>query len=97
MHGALAGSLIARIKKFKEILQEVEPSSIEKTLNDFQCDMHPEREVAIWEKIAEGYHNHVSRNPHLSHKEKMKVYRDLLVASMEEEPLRVGLEKPTRE
>ena len=90
MHEALAGPLVVRVKRFKEILGEVEPMPLEKTIDDFRRDMHPEREVAIWEKIAEGYNKHVSSNPSLSLKEKRKVYADLLIASMGEEPIMVG-------
>ena len=86
-HEALAGSLVARIKAFKKILHEVEPVPMEKTIDDFLHDMHPEREVAVWEWIAEEYQKKTIGKP-LPAAKKLRIYAKLLDASMEKYPLR---------
>lgn len=87
-HEVLAGSLVARIKAFKEILHEVEPVPIEKTIDDFLHDMHPEREVAVWEWIAAEYQKKTMGKP-LPREKKLLIYGNLLTASMEKYPVRV--------
>ena len=94
LHEALAGSLIARIRAFKKILHGVEPASIEKTLEDFLRDVHPEREVAVWEWIAEEYQKKTTGKP-LPREKKLLIYGNLLTASMEKYPVRVVRGIPT--
>ena len=84
-HIALTESLTERIKAFKKVLHEVEPSSIEKTIDDFMRDHHPEREIAVWEKIAERYQKKV--NQKMTSEQKKELYAELLVQSMKEDPI----------
>ena len=60
-HDELPSELVDRIKIFKEVLGDVEPSSLAATLENFQRDMHPEREVEIWERIARAYHDFITK------------------------------------
>lgn len=94
-HEALAGSLVARIKAFKKILHEVETAPLQETLDAFLHDMHPEREVAVWEWIAEEYQKKTMGKPR-SFSEKMRIYTNLLNASGEKFPLIVAPEAPKR-
>ena len=87
-HEALAGSLVARIKAYKKILREVEPACIEETISDFLRDMHPEREVVVWEWIAKEYQQKTAGKPFLLEK-KARIYADVLKASTEKYPIRV--------
>lgn len=79
-HELLAGSLVARIKAYKAILHEVEPTTLEEAMDDFLRDVHPEREIAIWEKIAESYQEQVNRNPSMTTQEKIILYATLLTS-----------------
>ena len=81
-HASLPPDLIKRIKSFKQILGEVETSTLEKTIKNFQRDQHPEREVAVWERIAAAYRLYVCENPSDNMAIKRDVYRVLLGASM---------------
>ena len=61
-HEELPPDLVDRIRAFKEVLGDVEPSSLEGTIENFQRDMHPEREVEIWERIARAYKDFITRH-----------------------------------
>ena len=54
-HESLPDDLIVRIINFKKIIGDVEVTTIEQTIQNFKHDTHPEREVAIWEWIANFY------------------------------------------
>lgn len=73
---------IARVLQFKEILKEVETSSLEETVSNFQRDVHPERELLIWEKIAEHYALSVKEHPEWELLEKKELFKMLLGASL---------------
>lgn len=88
-HESLPIDLIERIKNFKEILREVETMSIEQTLYNFRCDRNPENEVAIWEGIATKYNEYISTHPQINLEQKKDIYKQLLVASSEENPITV--------
>ena len=61
-HGELPPDLVTRIKAFKQALGDVEPSSLEATIENFRRDMHPEREVEIWERIARSYQDFTTKH-----------------------------------
>lgn len=46
---------IARITRIQARMAEVDPTPLPKLLEDFSRDAHPEREIAIWEAIADAY------------------------------------------
>ncbi len=81
-HGKLPADLVTRIIRFKNILHEVEPGSLEDTLSDFSRDVHPEREVAVWENIANAYERYISNRPALPHASKQEAFHVLLGFSM---------------
>jgi len=87
---ALTESLIERIKAFLLILREVDPlaSSLEESIDDFLRDHNPEREIAVWEKIAERYQKSVEQKPDMTSEQKKELYAMLLRQSMDEDPIR---------
>jgi hypothetical protein len=88
-HGDLPLALINRIKNFKQMLGDMDPTSLEGTLENFRRDTNPEKEIAIWESIATVYKDTVSKNSSMTFEEKRNVYRDLLARSMETNPIKV--------
>ena len=88
-HGDLPLALVNRIKNFKQMLGDMDPTSLEGTLENFRRDTNPEKEIAIWESIATVYKDTVSKNPNMTFEEKRNVYRDLLARSMETNPIKV--------
>lgn len=74
----LSDEFIERVKNFKQLLDEVESSSIDITLENFKMDLNPHEELLIWEHIAKIYSQFVSANPELSLKQKKNVFGILL-------------------
>jgi len=62
-HEALSPDLINRIKKYRDLLGDADPGSLEDVIDSFRCDVRPEKEIAIWERIA-----HVFQNVAAGHK-----------------------------
>lgn len=78
----LPGGFIARVQKYKEILQEVETTSLEETVSNFQRDILPERELEVWENISHLYEISVENNPNWTVKDKEKFFGELLTSSL---------------
>ena len=78
----LPEGFIKRGQKFKKILAEVETTTLEQTVANFQQDRHSERELKLWEHIAFNYQNFIKANPNLTLEEKKDVFRVLLSLSM---------------
>ncbi|MEI6864358.1 MAG: hypothetical protein WCK46_03310 [Candidatus Adlerbacteria bacterium] len=55
--------LIQRIERFKAILGDAEPKSLEETLQHFEQDENPEGEVRVWEKIAGAFQRWLADHP----------------------------------
>ena len=96
-HAVLPQELLERIKKFKAVLFEVEPAPLDETIEDIRRDLHPEREVAVWEKIAAAYQADLDRDPAMSLNDKKKLYASRLLASTEDDPVIVVPDSETGE
>ena len=94
-HEKLPEALVERIKEFHKVLAEVDVAPLEKVIDNFRGDLHPDREVAIWEGIAEKYQTRVKSSWGI-HKKK-ELYGKLLRQSMDENPLVVGFRPPQDE
>lgn len=55
-HHDLPETLLVRIQNIYFALRDVISVSLEKSIESFQRDLHPENEVAIWERIVSGVH-----------------------------------------
>lgn len=89
-HKELSEELIERIKAYKEILADVEPSSLEQALDDFKRDRNPENEVRVWEKIALTYKHYCEVHPKNSSNDRKRAYAKALQDSIVSNPLIVG-------
>jgi hypothetical protein len=81
-HLVLSDEFIDRVKRFKGTLADVDGTSLEQTIDNFQRDTHPEEELAIWERIANTYQLFLSHNPTTDLAIKNEVFAVLLGASM---------------
>jgi len=82
-HEVLPLGFIVRVQKFKEILREVETSSLEETISNFQRDLYPEEELLIWETIAHSYECVIKNEPELTITKKKDMFRKLLTAPLD--------------
>lgn len=81
-HATLPDDFIQRVKDFKQAIAEVETSSLESTLENFQRDAHPEQELILWEHIAKMYQWSIVAHSGLSLPQKKEVFSLLLGLSM---------------
>ena len=79
---ALPDDLLKRIKGYKAILSEVELTTLDETIDDFRRDAHPEREIAVWEHIADTYAMFLMHNPTADLAIKHDIFSVLLMASL---------------
>ena len=77
----LPEGFIFRVQRYKEKLKEVETISLEETISNFQRDLHPERELRIWEVIAEQYEAETKANPNWTLKKKKDYLGKLLFST----------------
>jgi len=77
----LPNGFVDRVLKFKQVLKEVETSSVEVALSNFQRDYHPERELLIWEAIAEHYQKMSFEHSNWTIEDRKKAFAELLKAS----------------
>ena len=80
-HEQLSDEQLRRITHLHEILAEVDPSSLETWTDNFKRDMHPDQEIAVWERIARAYTTYTSQK-NLSLDAKGDVFQTLVLASM---------------
>jgi len=77
-HEKLPDGFIARIQHFKKKLNEVETTSLEEAVSNFQRDLHPENELRIWEHATDLYVKETKANPQMSIQEKRACLRRYL-------------------
>lgn len=80
-HEQLSDEQLRRIKKLHETFAEVDKSSLETWIDNFKRDMNPDREIAVWERMAKAYTNYNSQKE-LSPEAKTDVFQTLLMCSM---------------
>lgn len=78
----LPEGFILRVQDYKDKSKEVETSSLEEAISNFQRDLHPESELKIWEAIAELYETKVKGNPDWTTKQKKECFKKLLLSTM---------------
>jgi hypothetical protein len=76
----LSREQLVRVRRIQGTLAEVDKSSFEKWVDDFKRDLHPEREIVIWEYIAAAYDAYCSTRT-LTLAEKGDVYGILILRS----------------
>src|ERR1022692_1952454 len=84
-HEHLPLSLVPRINHLRLTLAEAYPQSMEKWLDGFRRDAHPESEVQWWERLARCYAAYVATKD-LSAEQKQAVFSVLFKLGMGFEP-----------
>ena len=90
MDNILTEDQIARIKAFKEILGDVNPLSLDRTIEDFELDVDPNKEIKIWEHIAAQFKEQVTED--MGHEDRRSLFRKILTRSMYDDPLEVHID-----
>jgi hypothetical protein len=79
-HETLPVDLVDRITAVKKTFAEIDPTPIEKWIEDFRRDANPEREVKVWESMAAAYVRYTGEHP-CSQEQKKELFGILLVGS----------------
>ncbi|MGV8130930.1 MAG: hypothetical protein ACP5N7_02395 [Candidatus Pacearchaeota archaeon] len=82
-HESLPEDLVVRIHNFKQKLGDVEPSSVEETIENFKEDTNPEKEILMWEAMAEVYEI-ITKNKDYPYNKRREIFKMLLIASSKE-------------
>lgn len=84
IHDTLRPDQLEKIMKIQRVFAEVNPSTLEETVDDFKKDQHPDNEIAIWLAMANAYEKFTA-NKSLDRNKKEEAYNLLLMRSMENE------------
>jgi len=79
-HATLTPTQIARIEAVQKTFAEFDPSPLDKWIDDFKRDEHPDREIAIYEAMAQAYRGYCSRHT-LTREAREEVYGLVLARS----------------
>ncbi|MEI7425095.1 MAG: hypothetical protein WCK10_03190 [Candidatus Staskawiczbacteria bacterium] len=79
----LPKGFIGRVIEYKNILGEIDNSTVEEAVSNFQRDADPEKELKIWEKMADLYDSLISKNNITNLAEKREIFAIILAKSME--------------
>jgi hypothetical protein len=63
LHDTLTPHQVERLRKLRAALAEVDDSSLEKWIDDFRHDANPDREIAVFEAIAQAYQAFCTSRP----------------------------------
>jgi len=83
-HKTLPDQFLVRAKIIQKNLEDVLPISLDDTIENFQRDLHPAEELAIWEKITAAYLDMISGQD-MSFEERKKIISALIYISMEDQ------------
>lgn len=87
-YGALTPRQVNRIERLQKSLSEVDPSTIDKWIDNFMRDWHPERELIVWEGIEKAYTAYCSSH-NLGFEGRVEVFKVVLFFSNAGEKSRV--------
>lgn len=83
VHDTLSADNLIKIKHIQSTFQEVYPSTLEETINNFKRDQNPDNEIAIWLDMSSAYKKYLmSKNDKLDLPRKREVFKLLLSRSM---------------
>ena len=78
---SLTPEQMTRIRRLQAVFAEVDGQSVEQWVDNFKRDFHPDRELAVWEKMADAYTRYCSKRT-LSPEAKQDVFKVVLMRSM---------------
>ena len=79
-HDHLTDAQIAKIKHFQKVFSEVDPTPLDKWIEDFRRDAHPDNEITIYSDMADAFESY-TRGRELSIEAKREVYSLVLLRS----------------
>lgn len=81
-HSELPNDIINRIALFHQVIGEATGISLSETIDNFKCDMNPERELQVWEAMSATYLEIIKTYKISDSEIQKEIYRILLGYSM---------------
>ncbi len=81
----LSSTQLEKIKKIQRVFNEVDPGTLEETIDDFKSNQHPDDEIATWLAMANAYEKFITKHKTFNANKKTEAYRLLLMRSIENE------------
>ena len=85
VHENLSEAQLEKIMRIQRVLAEVNPSTLEETIDDFKSEQNPDKEIAIWLAMANAYEKFTGNHKGLDRNKKEEAYNLILMRSMENE------------
>lgn len=82
VHETLTDEQMAHIKALQKVFFEVDGQPVEQWVDNFKRDLNPDRELAIWERMATAYGDYCASREDLTIDVKKEVYKIVLLRSM---------------
>lgn len=79
---SLTAAQMQRITSLQKIFVEVDGQTVDQWADSFKRDLDPDRELAIWERMAAAYSRYCDKHQQLSLDAKNEVYKVVLLRSM---------------
>lgn len=80
-HEKLSAVQMARIERLHQTFAEVDDSTLDQWVDNFKREMHPDREIEVWERMAAAY-TRFTRSRSLSKDAKREAHQVVLLRSM---------------
>jgi hypothetical protein len=85
VHETLSPDQMEKIMTIQRVFAEVNPSTLEETIDDFKRDKNPDSEIATWLAMANAYEKFTVNHKPLDINKKVEAYKLILMRSMENE------------
>lgn len=85
VHDTLTKQQLENVKRIHSAFSEVMHSTLAETIDKFKRDQHPDREIAIWLKMATAYERFAVQKHIEEYDKKKEAYELLLLRSMASE------------
>lgn len=80
LRDSLTDEQMLRVRRLQQVFQEVDPSPVEKWVEDFRSEPDPEEELSMWEGMASAYSAYTASRS-LTPEAKKEVFRVVLMRS----------------
>ena len=80
-HQTLAADLIERIKAYNKKLGDADQVTVDEAVDGFRRDLNPDKEVAIWERIAHIFQHFTDGHQITDEVRRLEILRALLLIS----------------
>jgi len=83
--GTFNATQLEKIMTIQRVFAEVNPSTLEETIDDFKQEKDPDSEIALWLAMAHAYQKFTANHPTIDGNKKLEAYNLILLRSMENE------------